>query len=237
MAAVWVPETGPSFHFFYEGGRMKSLLLGAAFCVTVCLSTTLVRAQTVFSYEPGEPGLPYTGNPGIYVTSTSTTTGVTNGAQSLQTSVAAAAIFGGPGSAAFTDAVRAAEINAAPAVAIDMTVPNKSFGFGNIDLQFFQTGMRGGAGNDEARFSPTFATSSGQTITLQIPLTTTQFGTPHILLDPLLPWSYQIDLSFNSADPGPFVFQFDNLRLVPEPTSLSLLAIGGMALSARRRRA
>ena len=84
---------------------MKALLLGAVFCAAVCLSTTLVRAQTVFSYEPGEPGLPYTGNPGIYVTSTSTTTGVTNGAQSLQTSVAAPAIFGGPGSAAFTDAV------------------------------------------------------------------------------------------------------------------------------------
>ena len=216
---------------------MKSLLLGAAFCAAVCLSTTLVRGQTVFSYEPGEPGMPYTGNPGIYITSTSTTTGVTQGAQSLQTSVAAPAIFGGPGSSAFTDAVRAAEIDAAPAVAIDMTVPNKSFGFGNIDLQFFQTGMRGGAGSDEARFSPTFATSPGQTITLQIPLTTTQFGTPHILIDPALPWSYQIDLSFNSADQGPFVFQFDNLRAVPEPASSALLAIGGVAVGTLRRRA
>ena len=214
---------------------MKALLLGAAFCATVCLSTTLVRAQTVFSYEPGEPGLPYAGNPGIYTASTSTTTGVTNGTQSLQVSVAAAAIFGGPGSAALTDAVRATEIDAAPAVAIDMTVPNKSFGFGNIDLQFFQTGMRGGAGSDEARFSPTFATSPGQTITLQIPLTTTQFGTPHILIDPALPWSYQIDLSFNSADQGPFVFQFDNLRVVPEPASLlSIGAMGGLLLARRR---
>ena len=195
---------------------MKALLLGAVFCAAVCLSTTLVRAQTVFSYEPGEPGMPYAGNPGIYIASTSTTTGVTNGTQSLQVSVAAAAIFGGPGSAALTDAVRATEIDAAPAVAIDMTVPNKSFGFGNIDLQFFQTGMRGGAGSDEARFSPTFATSPGQTITLQIPLTTTQFGTPHILIDPALPWSYQIDLSFNSADAGPFVFQFDNLLQATE---------------------
>jgi hypothetical protein len=199
------------------------------------LSTTLVRAQSVFSYEPGEPGMPYAGNPGIYIASTSTTTGVTNGTQSLQVSVAAAAIFGGPGSAAFTDAVRAAEINAAPAVAIDMTVPNKSFGFGNIDLQFFQAGMRGGAGADETRFSPTFALSPGQTIPLQIPLDITQFGTPHILLDPALPWSYQIDLSFNSADQGPFVFQFDNLRLVPEPGSLlSIAALSGLMFTRRR---
>jgi len=215
---------------------MKVLLLGAAFCAAMCLSTTLVRAQLLFSYEPGEPGMPYAGNPGIYTVSTSTTTGVTNGTQSIQASVPVPQ-FGGPGSSAFTDAVRAAAINGAPAVAIDMTVPSKSFGFGNIDLQFFQTGMRGGAGFDEARFSPTFATSSGQTITLQIPLTTTQFATPHILLDPLLPWSYQIDLSFNSADQGPFVFQFDNLRAVPEPASSALLAIGGVAVGTLRRRA
>ena len=215
---------------------MKALLLGAVFCAAVCLSTTLVRAQTLFSYEPGEPGMPYTGNPGIYTASTSTTTGVTNGTQSLQVSTPVPA-FGGPGSAAFTDAVRAAQINAAPAVVVDMTVPNKSFGFGNIDLQFFQTGMRGGAGFDETRFSSTFALSPGQTIPLQIPLTTTQFGTPHILLDPLLPWSYQIDLSFNSADTAPFVFQFDNLRLVPEPASMGILAFAGMLLASRRRRA
>lgn len=215
---------------------MKALLLGAVFCAAVCLSTTLVRAQLLFSYEPGEAGMPYAGNPGTYTASTSTTTGVTNGTQSLQVS-GAVATFGGPGSAAFTDAIRAAEINAAPAVAIDMTVPNKSFGFGNIDLTFFQAGMRGGAGADETGFSPTFALSAGQTITLQMPLTNTQFGTPHILIDPALPWSYQIDLSFNSTDPAPYVFQFDNLRLVPEPGSLAILAIGGMALSARRRRA
>jgi hypothetical protein len=212
---------------------MKALLSGAVFCAAVCLSTTFVRAQTLFSYEPGEPGMPYTGNPGIYTASTSTTTGVTNGTQAVQVSVPIPA-FGGPGSAALTDALRAAEIDAAPAVAIDMTVPNKTFGFGNIDLQFFQAGMRGGAGNDEARFSPTFALSPGQTITLQIPLDNTQFGSPHILLDPALPWSYQIDLSFNSADTGPFVFQFDNLRVVPEPTSLLSIAMGALLLTRRR---
>ena len=213
---------------------MKSLTLCAAFCAVMCLSTT-VRAQTLFSYEPNEPGMPYTGNPGIYTASTTTTTGVTDGTQALQASVPAPLIFGGPGSAAFTDATRASEINSASAVLIDMTVPNKSFGYGNIDLSFFQEGLRGAAGADETGFSPTFALSPGQTITLQIPLTNTQFGSPHIVLDPSLPWSYQIDFSFNSADQGPFVFQFDNLRVAPEPASLCSIAMGGLLLVRRRR--
>ncbi len=217
---------------------MKILLLGTAFCAAVCLSTTLTRAQTLFSYETGEPGTPYAGNPALYTTSTSTTTGVTAGTQALQVSVPIPAVFGGPGSAAFTDATRAATINSAPAVAIDMTVPSQSFGFGNIDLTFFQAGMRGGAGSDETAFSPTFALSSGSTVTLQIPLTNTQFGTPHIAIDPTLPWSYQIDMSFNSAAAGPFVFQFDNLRAVPEPASIGLIAsAGAWLLGSRRRRA
>lgn len=214
---------------------MKTLLFGAAFCAAMCLSTSLVCAQVLFSYESGEPGMPYTGNPGIYTASTTTTAGVTDGTQALQVSVPAPNIFGGPGSAAFTDAVRAAEIDAAPAVAIDMTVPSKNFGFGNIDLSFFQAGERGGAGSDETAFSPTFALSSGSTVTLQIPLTNTQFGTPHVTLDPTMPWSYQIDMSFNSADQGPFVFEFDNLRIVPEPASLLSMAMGGLLVVRRRR--
>ena len=87
--------------------------------------------------------------------------------------------FGGPGSAAFTDAGRATTINNSPYMLIDMTVPQKGFNFGNIDVTFFQTGIRGpGNDADETGFSPTFALSSGSTVTLQIPLTNTQLRYP-----------------------------------------------------------
>lgn len=215
---------------------MKSFFKCAVAVAFLGFSALSAPAQVLFGYEPGEPGIPYAGNPALYVTTLSTTTGVTQGLTALQTSVAVPAVFGGPGSAAFTDATRANLINGASEILIDMTVPNKQFNFGNIDITFFQTGIRPGGDADETRFSPTFALSSGQTITLAIPLTTTQFGTPHININPALPWSYQIDLSFNTGVAGPFVFQFDNLRVVPEPTSLAAVAaMGGLTLVRRRR--
>src|SRR5262245_42368564 len=109
---------------------MKSALFCAFAVLMVMLCTASANAQLLFSYENGETGMPYIGNPGIYTITTSTTTGVTQGTQSLQASVPVPT-FGGPtNSARFTDAVRAAIINGAPAVAIDMTVPNVNFGFG-----------------------------------------------------------------------------------------------------------
>jgi len=213
---------------------MKRFFMCAAAVAFLGFSAISASAQTLFSYEPGEPGLPYVGNPALYTTSLSATTGVTNGATALQVSTPVPA-FGGPQSSFLTDAARANAINGASALLIDMHVPQQAFGFGNIDLQFFQTNIRPGNNADETGFSATFAGSSGQTITLQIPLTNTQFGTPHITLDPAQPWAYQIDLSFNSAAAGPFVFQFDNLRVVPEPASMSVLAMGGLVLVRRRR--
>jgi len=225
---------------------MKYLLSCAVVVAAVALWTPLVRAQVLFSYEAAEPGTPYLGNPALYVVAPSLTTGVTNGLQSITATIPVPA-FGGPQSASMDPTTNAAvlaktqAINNASAVAIDMTVPQQGFNFGNIDLTFFQTGIRGpGLDADETRFSPTFALSSGSTITLQIPLTTTQFGTPHINLDPTKPWAYQIDLSFGPATgvTGPFTFAFDNLRVVPEPASaMALCAAGGLALIRRRRHA
>jgi hypothetical protein len=216
---------------------MKSALFCTLAVFTLMLCTASANAQLLFSYEAGETGMPYVGNPALYVVSTSTTTGVTNGLQSLQVTVPIPT-FGGPTNATrFTDATRANLINNNDLLAIDMTVPNIPFGFGNIDLQFFQTNIRPGFDADETRFSGTFATSSGQTVTLFIPLTTTQFGTPHIHLDPAQPWAYQIDLSFNSANSGPFTFQFDNLRVVPEPATLGCCGLLAGAALLRRRRA
>jgi len=215
---------------------MKSFYSFCAATLAFCgFSVACASAQVLFSFEPGEPGLPYAGNPALYQTTLSTTTGVTHGTTSLQTSVAVPT-FGGPGSAAFTDAARANAINGASALLIDMTVPNKVFGFGNIDMQFFQTGIRPGGDADETAFSGSFAGSPGQTITLTIPLTNTQFGTPHININPALPWSYQIDLSFNSAAGGPYVFQFDNIRVVPEPVSLGAVGTASGLMLMRRRR-
>jgi hypothetical protein len=219
---------------------MRLSLLCAAAVVFVGVASA--NAQLLFGFEDGEPGHPYAGNPAPYVTTITTTAPpVTQGTQALSVTINAGQFFGGPGSAQFTDAVRAALINGAPAVAIDMTVPDAlagapDFNFGNIDLQFFQTGIRPGADNDETAFSPTFATSDGQTITLQIPLTMTQFGSPHITINPALPWSYQIDLSFGRAagNTGPLTFGFDNLRAVPEPGALALLGLTGLALIRRR---
>lgn len=213
---------------------MKRFFMCAVAAAFVGLGAMSASAQVLFSYEVGEPGMPYVGNPALYVT-TPSAIGVTHGVQSMQTSVALPAVFGGPGSSVLTDAARANAINGASEILIDMTVPQQAFGFGNIDLQFFQTNIRPGFDFDETRFSPTFALSSGQTITLAIPLTTTQFGTPHLTLNPALPWSYQIDLSFNSAAAGPFVFQFDNMRVVPEPASIGAIALSGLALVRRRR--
>jgi hypothetical protein len=213
---------------------MKCCIMSA---LLVGLLAAPASAQLLFGYENGEVGMPYVGNPAGYVTTLSNV-GVTQGVQSLQTTAPIPA-FGGPGNAAaFTDASRATIINNAPSVLIDMTVPQKGFNFGNIDLQFFQAGMRGGAGFDETGFSPTFALSSGSTVTLQIPLTNTQFGTSHITLDPSLPWSYQIDLSFGPASgvTGPYTFQFDNLRAVPEPASLGLLSMGAVVFGFVNRR-
>lgn len=200
------------------------------------------NAQLLFSFEPGEPGLPYTGNPPVYTVATTTSAPpVTHGTQAITASLTSGQFFGGPASSQFTDALRAAIINGAPAVQIDMTVPDPrpgiaDFNFGNIDLQFFQTGIRPGGDADETRFSPTFALSDGQTITLEIPLTDTQFGTPHITINPANPWSWQIDLSFGRAtgNTGPLTFGFDNLRAVPEPGALVLLGLAGLALVRRR---
>jgi hypothetical protein len=226
-----------------KGGRMKYLAFLTAVLTVLCLGAPTVRAQLLFSYEPGEPGLPYIGNPGTYTVTTSTTTGVTNGTQSITATIGGAA-FGGPQSASMDPTTNSAvlaktlALNTAPAVLIDMTVPNKQFNFGNIDLSFFQTGIRGpGLDADETGFSSTFATSPGQTITLQIPLTNTQFGTPHLTLDPTKPWAYQIDLSFGvPAGQGPYTFAFDNLRVVPEPASALALCAGGGLMFLRRRR-
>src|SRR5688572_4934784 len=215
---------------------MKSFLTCALCAALIGLFAAPLSAQTLFSYEAGETGQPYIGNPALYTVSTSLTTGVTHGLQAIQVSIPVPA-FGGPQSAVFTDANLANLINGADELLIDMTVPNIPFGFGNIDLQFFQDEIRPGFDFDETRFSPTFATSSGQTITLAIPLTTTQFGSPRITLDPTEPWAYQIDLSFNSAAQGPFVFQFDNLRVVPEPASMVGVGLLALSLVARRRRA
>jgi len=205
--------------------------------LTICAGSAWAQT-TVFSYEPGEAGMPYHGNPGTYVVGTSTTVGVTHGTQSL--SVTSNLItFGGPQSSLFSDNGRAFLFNGATDVLIDMTVPqNVTFGFGNIDLTFFQTGMRGGAGFDETRFSPTFATAApGSTITLDIPLTNTQFGSPRIVLDGSQPWAYQIDLSYNTGSSPPFTFNFDNLRLVPEPASAGMLCLlSGTLLGKRRQR-
>src|SRR4051794_10663844 len=115
--------------------KSRQGLCGALVAAAVImLGVTSAGAQTLFSYENGEAGFPYVGNPGLYTVSTSNV-GVTNGVQSLQVSVPVPT-FGGPQSSFLTDAVRAAAINAAPAVLIDMTLPNVTFGFGNIDLTF-----------------------------------------------------------------------------------------------------
>lgn len=203
------------------------------------------NAQLLFGYEAGEIGFPYAGNPAAYtVATTNTAPPVTQGTQAITASIGAGLqLFGGPGSAAFTDAARANLINSSPAVLIDMTVPDPNpgvndFNFGNIDLQFFQTGIRPGGDNDETGFSSTFAFSDGQTITLMMPLTNTQFGSPHITLNPNMPWSYQIDLSFGRAagNTGPLTFGFDNLRAIPEPAALlSAGAMGALMLIRRRR--
>jgi hypothetical protein len=216
---------------------MKYFSLCAATVAALLLSTASARAQTLFSYEVGELGMPYIGNPATYIPAAGVL-GVTNGVASLQVTGLVIA-FGGPQSAFLTDAARANAINAAPAVLIDMTLPtNATFGFGNIDLTFFQTNIRPGFNNDETGFSGTFALAApGSTITLQIPLTNTQFGTPHLTLDPGQPWAYQIDLSFNSPSPAPYVFHFDNLRVVPEPATAALGALLGGGLVLRRRRA
>ncbi len=69
-------------------------------------------------------GMPYAGNPPAHAALLSTTTGVTQGSQGLQVTVPGPG-FGGPGSAAFTDAGRATTINNSPYMLIDMTVPRK----------------------------------------------------------------------------------------------------------------
>ena len=61
---------------------MNRFLSCAVACIVLAICAGSVSAQTVFSYENGEPGMPYHGNPGTYVVGTSTTTGVTDGAQS-----------------------------------------------------------------------------------------------------------------------------------------------------------
>lgn len=221
---------------------MRFRLMSIATLFAIGLLAAPASAQLLFGYEDGETGMPYAGNPASYTVSPSNI-GVTQGKQSVQASVLVPT-FGGPLSAQL-DPVNDASalnitnaINNAQALLIDMTVPNKTFNYGNIDLQFFQEGIRGpGLDADETGFSPTFALSSGSTITLRIPLTNTQFGSPRITLDPSKPWAYQVDLAFG-VNPGitGFDFQFDNLRVVPEPATWGILSMGAVALGMVRRR-
>ena len=53
---------------------MKRFFMCAVAAAFVGFSAVSASAQ-LFSYEVGEVGQPYTGNPGIYTVSTSTTTG------------------------------------------------------------------------------------------------------------------------------------------------------------------
>jgi hypothetical protein len=213
----------------------------------ILLGAASANAQLLFGYEPGEAGLPYFGNPAAYtVATTNTVPPVTQGTQAINVSIPAGLQpFGGAQSAMLTDAARVALLNSSPFVQIDMTVPDPrvgtpDFNFGNVDLQFFQPGgtLPGPGSSDETGFSGTFALSDGQTITLTIPLTNTQFGSPHLTLNPALAWAYQIDLSFGRAagNTGPLTFGFDNLRAIPEPASLlSAGAAVGLMLIRRRR--
>src|SRR5688572_26553010 len=99
---VWTTST--------SGGQMMRLSMLCAAAV-VLVGAASADAQLLFGYEAGEPGHPYAGNPAPYVTSIVTTTPpVTQGTQALSTTINAGQFFGGPGSAAFTDAVRAAII-------------------------------------------------------------------------------------------------------------------------------
>lgn len=218
---------------------MRCSFLGSVVAATLLMVASSAQAQLLFGYENGEPGLPYAGNPASYVVSlTGAVPPVTEGVQALAVR-ANTNLFGGPASASMLNPTAANIISGSPAVLIDMTVPNVPINFGNIDLQFFQVGMRGGAGFDETGFSPTFALSPGQTITLQIPLTNTQFGSPQIILDPNVPWSYQIDISFGLPGGGtfPLDFGFDNLRAIPEPASFAgaALLVGSLGMARRRR--
>src|SRR5262245_32143221 len=128
---------------------MRHLLFPVA-AAAVCLCAASANAQLLFGFEAGEPGLPYAGNPAPYVvTTTNTSPPVTQGTQAINATINAGAFFGGPGSSAFTDAARANIISSALALLIDMTVPDPTpgapdFNFGNIDMTFFQTGIRPG---------------------------------------------------------------------------------------------
>lgn len=222
----------------------RPLLLASVATAAFVFGANSANAAVVFGFEPGESDLPFTGNgPFDYSTGISTTTGVTQGTQALSIT-ASDNSFGGALSASAVNATAAALLDSATSVTLDLTVPNFTFNYGNIDLHFFQP-MNANAQNQsqETKFSPTFATSSGSTVTLTIPLAlqSRPSGTS-LNLDPTLPFSYQIDFSFGpdvNEDAGQTItFDVDNISTttVPEPASLAGVGIASAALMSRRRK-
>jgi hypothetical protein len=181
-----------------------------------------------------------------YVSTFSTTTGVTNGSYALQmNSGATARVLNGFDYGNLLVSPRtpllAAELAVATSLSVDYFAPSGALGYGpQIDLDIDDGGLvPGGTGYTSLDgFSyPTPATGVEVTVTYPISAAVRS----ELLLDAASLTGEDIVLQVGSGTPAGVnlpVLYVDNIQTqVPEPASLSLLALGAGSLLIRRRKA
>jgi hypothetical protein len=235
---------------------MSRWVAGIAAAILVCAGT--VRAQTLYSFEAPPVNPDGFGPNGGGVTVSQETglgaIGVTDGLSSMQVDVVGGATFVG----ALTTVVHPL-IGDPPglnSILFDMTIdPAGAFpgSFALVGVTIFGASQPGpgqqfGLQAQFADFEHIGGKAAGTTHTVQIDLTSAThpltfatnqsfnqiFGTVGSGPNDLIPTGFQ--LFFNKSNDAPLTVYIDNVRLIPEPTSLGLMALGAVVIGAFGRR-
>ena len=208
----------------------KALGCTLAVVLAVALSTT-AEAATLESWNNTSDATfdGWTTNLQPYTPSYSTTTGLTDGAAALAMTGTASPTYGQMLRSAFVQQYTT-DLSNAQSVSFDVTTPSASFGFflqwdfiiNNNDTGFLSL--------DNSNYQ---SVSIGGTTTLTVPVSA---ATRAILAASSNPTQLIFQVGGGSSG-NPQTFYLDNVRTTPapEPTSMALLAIGGLMMARRRR--
>jgi hypothetical protein len=232
---------------------MRSTFFGLLAATAIACNGNAAHAALAYSFEGGTDGF---GPNGGGVTVTGDTIGATNGTGSLKVAVVNGATFVG----ALTGAVTTSPINDPPGVTsifFDVTLPAAYTGtYADIGVTIFGASQPDHLPSQlfglQAQFAD-YESLGGKapgTYTVQIDLASATnqvdfstgqsfnqiFGQVGDGPNVQIPTGFQIFVS--KSNDAPLTFYIDNIRtnLVPEPASVAMLSLGGVALLAVRRK-